>query len=82
MRCAQQIMPVNSKYPLAELLEACEYYSARKKQRITFEYILIDGVNDSPEDAAALVRAARRVNAKVNCIPYNSVEGLAMGASG
>ena len=72
----QQIMPVNRKYPLAALLEACEYYSSRKKQRITFEYILIDQVNDSAEDAAALVRAARRIGAKVNCIPYNEVAGL------
>jgi 23S rRNA (adenine2503-C2)-methyltransferase len=48
----------------------------RKKQRLTFEYILIDRVNDSAEDAAALVRAARRIGAKVNCIPYNQVPGL------
>jgi 23S rRNA (adenine2503-C2)-methyltransferase len=72
----QQIMPVNKKYPLAVLLEACDYYVAKKKQRLTFEYILIEGINDRPEDAAALVRAARRVGAKVNCIPYNTVEGL------
>jgi 23S rRNA (adenine2503-C2)-methyltransferase len=72
----QQIMPVNRKYPLAVLLEACAYYTQRKKQRITFEYILIGGVNDRPEDAAALVRVVRSVNAKVNCIPYNRVEGL------
>jgi 23S rRNA (adenine2503-C2)-methyltransferase len=72
----QQIMPVNRKYPLATLLEACEYYVARKKQRLTFEYILIDGVNDRLEDAEALARAAARVDAKVNCIPYNKVEGL------
>jgi len=72
----QQIMPVNRKYPLAQLLEACEYYASRKKQRITFEYILIREVNDTAEDAAALVDVARRVEAKVNCIPYNTVEGL------
>ncbi len=72
----QQIMPINRKYPLATLLEACEYYVTRKKQRLTFEYILIEGVNDRPEDAAALARAARRVDAKVNCIPYNTVQGL------
>jgi 23S rRNA (adenine2503-C2)-methyltransferase len=72
----QQIMPVNRKYPLSELLEACEYYASRKKQRITFEYILIENVNDRPEDAAALVQVARRIGAKVNCIPYNTVEGL------
>ena len=72
----QQIMPVNRKYPLAELLEACEYYSGIKKQRITFEYILIREVNDTPEDAAALVAVAQRVEAKVNCIPYKVVDGL------
>jgi 23S rRNA (adenine2503-C2)-methyltransferase len=72
----QQIMPVNKKYPLAALLEACVYYTQRKKQWLTFEYILIEGVNDRPEDATALVRVARQVKAKVNCIPYNKVEGL------
>jgi 23S rRNA (adenine2503-C2)-methyltransferase len=72
----QQIMPVNRKYPVETLIEACEYYVQRKKQRITFEYILIENVNDRPEDAAALARVAKRVNAKVNCIPYNTVEGL------
>jgi 23S rRNA (adenine2503-C2)-methyltransferase len=72
----QQIMPVNRKYPLDVLLDACEYYAQRKKQRMTFEYILIEDVNDRPQDASALARVASRVGAKVNCIPYNSVEGL------
>jgi 23S rRNA (adenine2503-C2)-methyltransferase len=72
----QQIMPVNRKYPLSALLEACEYFTARKKQRITFEYILIDGVNDSLANAADLARVVRKVGAKVNCIPYNTVAGL------
>ncbi len=72
----QQIMPVNRKYPLATLMEACSYYAERKKQRLTFEYILIEGVNDRVEDAASLVGLVRKVNAKVNCIPYNIVEGL------
>lgn len=72
----QQIMPVNKKYPLEVLLEACDYYARKKKQRLTFEYILIEEINDRPEDAAALVRVARKVNAKINCIPYNKVEGL------
>jgi len=71
-----QIMPVNRKYPLAELLDACDYYHSRKTQRITFEFILIEGVNDSLEQAAALARVTKRLNAKVNCIPYNRVEGL------
>lgn len=72
----QQIMPVNRKYPLEELLEACAYHASRKKQRITFEYILIEGINDRREDAMALVEVANRIKAKVNCIPYNTVEGL------
>jgi 23S rRNA (adenine2503-C2)-methyltransferase len=72
----EQIMPVNKKYPLAQLLDACDYFAQRRKQRITFEYILIRGVNDRPEDASALVEVASRVEAKVNCIPYNTVEGL------
>jgi len=72
----QQIMPVNRKYPLEVLLEACEYYAQRKKQRITFEYILIEEINDRPQDALALAKVVRRIGAKVNCIPYNKVEGL------
>ena len=73
----QQIMPVNRKYPLATLLDACAYYTSKKKQFLTFEYILIENVNDRLEDAAALVRVARKVKGvKINCIPYNHVEGL------
>lgn len=72
----QKIMPVNRKYPLEVLVEACEYYAERKKQRLTLEYILIEDINDRPPDAQALAQIARRLKAKVNCIPYNSVEGL------
>jgi 23S rRNA (adenine2503-C2)-methyltransferase len=72
----EQIMPVNRKYPLAVLLEACAYYIQRKKQHLTFEYILIDRVNDTPEQARALAVHARALRAKVNLIPYNTVEGL------
>jgi len=72
----QQIMPVNRKYNLATLLDACAYFQQHKKQRITFEYILIDGVNDSEEQAIALAAHALRLDAKVNLIPYNKVEGL------
>ena len=70
-----QIMPVNKRYPLKVLLEACDYYVA-KKRRITFEYILIAGVNDTDEQARELARIARRLSAKINLIPYNIVEGL------
>ena len=70
-----QIMPVNRKYPLKVLLEACDYYVA-KKRRMTFEYILIAGVNDTDEQAHELAKIARRLSAKINLIPYNTVEGL------
>ncbi len=72
-----RIMPVNRKYPLAVLMDACRYYHERKKQKLTFEYILIDGVNDTEEQARALARWADGLEAKVNLIPYNTVEGLA-----
>ena len=71
-----QIMPVNQKYPLSELMEACAYYCERKKQMITFEYILIEGVNDSPKEANRLAERARYLRVKINLIPYNRVEGL------
>ncbi len=71
-----RIMPVNRKHPIAELLDACEYYTGRKKQHLTFEYILIRAVNDSEEQARELAKHARRLNAKVNLIPYNTVSGL------
>ncbi len=71
-----QIMPVNKKYPLHELFDALEYWHSRKKQHLTFEFILIAGVNDSPEQARLLAARAKRIEAKVNLIPYNTVEGL------
>ncbi|PTX94694.1 23S rRNA (adenine(2503)-C(2))-methyltransferase RlmN [Verrucomicrobia bacterium LW23] len=71
-----RIMPVNKKYPLAELLDACAYHSDRKKKMMTFEYILINGVNDGLDQAAMLARHATRIHAKVNLIPYNKVEGM------
>ncbi len=71
-----QIMPINRKYNMETLLSACDYYAARRKQRLTFEYILIADVNDSDEQAHLLARHARRLSAKVNLIPYNTVEGL------
>ena len=72
----QQIMPINRKYPLAELLDACAEYQAKKRKMMTLEYILIENVNDSLEQATILARHARRLHAKVNLIPYNTVEGL------
>jgi 23S rRNA (adenine2503-C2)-methyltransferase len=71
-----QIMPINRKYNIETLLSACDYYTAHKSQRLTFEYILIASVNDSDEQAHLLAQHARRLFAKVNLIPYNTVEGL------
>lgn len=71
-----RIMPVNRKYPLDELLDACADYTSRKRQKMTFEYILIENMNDSPEQARLLAGHARRIGAKVNLIPYNTVTGL------
>ena len=71
-----KIMPVNRRYPLKELVAACEDYQGQKGRMLTFEYILIAGVNDSPEQARLLAALAKRLFAKVNLIPYNKVEGL------
>ena len=71
-----QIMPVNKRYPLDQLFEALQYFRSKKKQKITFEYILIEGVNDAPQHAADLIKRAESVSAKVNLIPYNTVDGL------
>jgi 23S rRNA (adenine2503-C2)-methyltransferase len=72
----QRIMPVNRKYPLKELTAALEYYQGQKDRMITFEYILIAGVNDAIEQTQPLGALARHLRAKVNLIPYNTVEGL------
>jgi len=71
-----KIMPVNRKYPLAELTAACEYYLQKKERMITLEYILIAGVNDGLDQVKPLAQLARRLHAKVNLIPYNTVEDL------
>src|SRR6266513_4315436 len=71
-----KIMPVNRKYNLTTLFAACDYYASKKKQRIYFEYILIAGVNDNEEQAHLLAGHAKRLSAKVNLIPYNTVHGL------
>lgn len=71
-----QIMPVNKKYPVAELLEALQYWNTHKKQHLTLEYILIENINDALEQARILAKHAKSLKAKVNLIPYNTVEGL------
>ena len=69
------LMPINRKYPLKELLKAAGNYARITKRRVTFEYILIDGVNDSPEHARKLLAIARSVPSKINLIAFNEFEG-------
>jgi 23S rRNA (adenine2503-C2)-methyltransferase len=71
-----QIMPVNRKYPLAELIPAVRQFAEKHGRMVTLEFILIAGVNDSPEQAHALAKIANELHAHVNLIPYNTVEGL------
>lgn len=70
-----RLMPINRRYPLAELIPACADYARLTKQRVTFEYILIKGNNDSLEDAKKLVKLLHPVRCKVNLIAYNEHEG-------
>ena len=70
------LVPINRKYPLAELIQACRTYpGATNARRITFEYVMLRGVNDSPADARALVRLLRGIPAKINLIPFNPWPG-------
>jgi 23S rRNA (adenine2503-C2)-methyltransferase len=71
-----QIMPVNKRYPLEKLLPAAKAFQEKHGRMLTLEFILIEGVNDSLEQAHALAKIAKDLHAHVNCIPYNTVEGL------
>jgi 23S rRNA (adenine2503-C2)-methyltransferase len=70
------LVPLNRKYPLAELLQACRTYpGSSNARRITFEYVMLKGINDSPAEATALVRLLEGIPAKVNLIPFNPWPG-------
>jgi len=71
-----ELMPVNAKWPIRELLEATAVYQRRLRRRVTFEYVLLSGVNDSDEDARRLSDISRSVPSKVNVIPWNPVPGV------
>jgi 23S rRNA (adenine2503-C2)-methyltransferase len=76
------LVPINRKYPIAELLEACRNYpGASNARRITFEYVMLKGVNDSLEDAKELVRLLKGIPAKINLIPFNPWPGTAYACS-
>jgi len=68
-----ELMPINRTYSLAELISACRDYPLAPRKRITFEYILLDGINDSPQQARELVKILHGVRAKVNLIPFNAM---------
>ncbi|MCB1504560.1 MAG: 23S rRNA (adenine(2503)-C(2))-methyltransferase RlmN [Hyphomicrobiaceae bacterium] len=76
------LVPINKRYPIAELLEACRNYPGLSNaRRITFEYVMLKGVNDSAEDAKALVRLLKGIPAKINLIPFNPWPGSAYECS-
>jgi 23S rRNA (adenine2503-C2)-methyltransferase len=74
------LMPLNRRYPLAELLAACRSFPVKQGRRITFEYVLLRGVNDADADAERLAALLRGIPAKVNLIPYNENPGLGFRA--
>jgi 23S rRNA (adenine2503-C2)-methyltransferase len=71
-----QIMPINKKYPLEELIPAAKAFKERHGRMLTLEFIMIEDINDSLDQAKELTKIARDLHAHVNCIPYNKVEGL------
>ena len=70
-----QIMPINRKWPIAELLEAVKNFYNRIGRRVTFEYVLLHGLNDTPEDARRLIDLMRNIPCKINVIPWNPIDG-------
>ncbi|MGB8930838.1 MAG: 23S rRNA (adenine(2503)-C(2))-methyltransferase RlmN [Anaeromyxobacteraceae bacterium] len=75
-----RIMPINLRYPIPELLRACRAFPMKQGRRITFEYVMLGGVNDTDEDADRLARILKGIPSKVNLIPYNESPGLALRA--
>lgn len=76
-----RLVPVNKKYPIETLLEACQYYIDTTGRRITFEYALIEGINDSIEHAKQLIGILGRIKANINLIPLNPVDGTGLKRS-
>ncbi|MHB8466949.1 MAG: 23S rRNA (adenine(2503)-C(2))-methyltransferase RlmN [Acidimicrobiales bacterium] len=76
-----ELVPINRRYPLAELADACRFYVERKQRRLSFEWALIDGVNDRPSDARELAAFAAPFRAHVNLIPLNPTPGYLVKGS-
>ncbi len=75
------LMPLNRKYPLGQLLQACRSYPLGPRERLTFEYVMLDGINDSDSDAQRVSELLRGIRSKVNLIPYNAGPELPYRAS-
>jgi 23S rRNA (adenine2503-C2)-methyltransferase len=71
-----RLVPINRKYGLQELLDACRRFPVKRRERITFEYVLLKDVNDTPQDARRLVRLLHGIRAKVNLLPLNEAAGI------
>ena len=71
-----ELVPINRKYGIADIIDACKRFPLSKRSRITFEYVLLAGVNDSPQDARRLAKLLAGVKAKVNLIPLNAAPGI------
>jgi 23S rRNA (adenine2503-C2)-methyltransferase len=71
-----ELVPINRKYGVTDIIEACKRFPLKKRNRITFEYVLLAGVNDSPQDARRLAKLVAGVKAKVNLIPLNAAAGI------
>ena len=76
-----QIMPINTRWPIGELLKACRAYPLPNRRRLTFEYVMLDRVNDSQQDAKRLIGLLRGVRCKINLIPFNAAPDLPDRAS-
>jgi 23S rRNA (adenine2503-C2)-methyltransferase len=70
------LVPINRKYGLKELLDACRRFPVKRRERITFEYVMLQDVNDTPEDARRLVRLLHGIRGKVNLLPLNEAAGI------
>jgi 23S rRNA (adenine2503-C2)-methyltransferase len=71
-----ELVPPNRKYSLGNILDACRRFPLKKRNRITFEYVMLDGVNDTPEDARRLAKLLSGIKAKINLIPLNPAPGI------
>ena len=71
-----ELVPINSKYGVRDIIDACKRFPLKRRNRITFEYVLLAGINDSPADAERLAKLLAGVKSKVNLIPLNAAAGI------